>query len=463
MLDLVRADAGTIQVFGCDHRTDGAALRSRIAFVHDRPTCYDHLSVERLGALVASFYPTWDEEAFQRLTREFELPPRRKVSALSRGMRVKLALALALSHQAELLVLDEPTTGLDPVFRRELLERLSGLISDGRTSVLFSTQILSDLERIADYRSLPSAGPGGLRGCQGRPRGQRWAVVRGGPEIASELEGLSVRGARDTKMGIEALVEDIEATRRRFGERAVVERATLDDVFLLLGAAAARGEDFVTALLLKDLRVLRPWWWLIVPGHMLFGANGIISPESFFGMNVALACGYTVLLLLIDWKHDADRFVASLPVSREDMVKARYAGALGAAVCGTILYAFYGRVLLGFGGERLLRRWPGTPGWESVEGLLALFLVAWVVGVIYLPFHFRWGLGKGSWLFLASVALVVVVGAVLLRWLSVPWTLASVSKALAIPGTAIAALGGAAILGWLSLLASVRSYDRRDL
>ena len=217
------------------------------------------------------------------------------------------------------------------------------------------------------------------------------------------------------------------------------------------------------ALLLKDLRVLRPWWWLVVPGHMLFGANGIISPESFFGMNVALACAFTVLLLVIDWKQDADRFVASLPVSREDTVKARYAGALVAAVVATVLYAAYGTVLLGLGGERLLRRWPGTPGWESAEGLLAFFLTVWLVSVAYLPFHFRWGLGKGTWLFLATLALVIVVGAALLRWLSVPWTLASVSQALATPVMAITTLGGAAILGWLSLLASVRSYDRRDL
>jgi len=235
VLDLVRADAGSVRVFGHDHRADGASLRSRIGFVHDRPTCYDHLAVQQLGALVGSFYATWDEETFQRLTREFELPSRRRVSALSRGMKVKLGLVLALSHRAELLILDEPTTGLDPVFRRELLERLSGLISDGRTSVLFSTQILTDLERIADFVVFLRRGEVLYEGVKD-DLVDRWAVVRGGPEIGSELEALSVRGTRDTQMGIEALVEDLEAARRIFGERAVVEHATLDDVFLLLGA-----------------------------------------------------------------------------------------------------------------------------------------------------------------------------------------------------------------------------------
>jgi ABC-2 type transport system ATP-binding protein len=235
VLDLVRADTGRVRVFGCDHRAAGPVVRSRIGFVHDRPICYGHLPVERLGALVASFYPTWDEETFRRTVREFEVPPRRKVSALSRGMKVKLGLALALSHRAELLVLDEPTTGLDPVFRRELLHRLSGLITDGRTAVLFSTQILSDLERIADFVVFLRRGTVLYEGVKD-DLVDRWAVVRAAPDVASELEGLPVRGMRTTKMGIEALVADHEAARRRLGERAVVERATLDDVFLMLDA-----------------------------------------------------------------------------------------------------------------------------------------------------------------------------------------------------------------------------------
>jgi ABC-2 type transport system ATP-binding protein len=238
VLGLVRADGGAVRVFGQDHRAGGAALRSRIGFVHDRPTCYDHLAVEGLGALVGAFYPTWEEETFRRLVSEFELPPRRRVKALSRGMKVKLGLALALSHRAELLILDEPTTGLDPVFRRELLERLSGLLGDGRTSVLFSTQILSDLERIADFVVFLREGEVLHEGVKD-DLVDRWGVVRGGREIATGLGGLAVRGTRSTPMGLEVLVEDVDEARRRFPEGVVVERASLDDVFLLLGAPHA--------------------------------------------------------------------------------------------------------------------------------------------------------------------------------------------------------------------------------
>jgi hypothetical protein len=219
----------------------------------------------------------------------------------------------------------------------------------------------------------------------------------------------------------------------------------------------------VRALVLKDLRVLRPWWWLIVPGHMLFAANGIVTPQTFFGTNVALTWAYTVLLLIIDWTQDADRFVTSLPASRYEIVKARYAGALGAAVAGSVLYALYVRLLLAFATDRLLRRWPGAPGWESAEGLLTFFLTVWLASVVYLPFYFRSGLGKGTRLFLASGAPVVVVGAVLVRRGWLPRTLSGASEVMGASLTMGAALAVAAALGWLSLRLSARFYDRRDL
>ena len=240
VLDLVRAEAGTIRVFGADHRERGVAVRSRIGFVHDRPTSFDYLSVGRLARLVAAFYDRWDPDAFEGLVREFDLPLRRRVSALSRGMRMKLALALALFHGAELLVLDEPTTGLDPVFRRNLLERLSGLVASEGRSVLFSTQILSDLERVADYVTLLREGQVLYAG----PKDDlldRWAVVRGGPELRRGAHGPSIRGVRETPTGAEVLIDDIDEARLRWAQAAVVERATLDDVFLLLGAGGAKG------------------------------------------------------------------------------------------------------------------------------------------------------------------------------------------------------------------------------
>lgn len=220
----------------------------------------------------------------------------------------------------------------------------------------------------------------------------------------------------------------------------------------------------MTALLLKDLRVLRPWWWLIVPAHMLFGVNGIVAPQVFFAMNVVLALALSMALFIIEWQQDSDRFVGSLPVSRSQVVRARYAWALGVALLGTALYAVYGSLLLAVGTERLLARWPGTPGWGSVEGLATFFATVWLVSVAYLPFYFRAGLAKGTWWFVASATpLIAVVAAVQVLWRSGPGLSPGASVVLGETGSAVALLAFAAAMGWLSLRLSVRSYERRDL
>jgi ABC-2 type transport system ATP-binding protein len=238
-LGLIRSDGGAVEVFGRDPRLAGADIRARIGFVHEAPSFYDYLSAERVGAIMAPFYPAWDQTLFGRLIAEFGVPPRKAVSSLSRGTRTKLAIALALAHRAELLLLDEPTVGLDPVFREELLGRLSALIGDGFTSVLFSTQIVGDLERIADFIVLIRDG----RLLFSGPKDDildHWAVVRAGADLSAELAALGPRGLTTTRQGVEALVEDIDEARRRFGRRALVEKATLEDVFLLCREVSRR-------------------------------------------------------------------------------------------------------------------------------------------------------------------------------------------------------------------------------
>ncbi len=241
-LGLIRADGGSVRLFGSDPAAAGRAgaeARGRVGFVHDTPVLYDYLSVERVAAIVKPFYPAWDPALFSRLLAGFGVPPRATVRSLSRGTKMKLALALALSHGAELLLLDEPTGGLDPVFRDHLLDRLSDVIGNARTSVLFSTQLVADLERIADLIVIIRDGRLVFSG----PKDDildHWAMVRGGPELAADLAAASPRGMAKTRQGVEALVEDIVDARQRFGGKALVERATLEDAFLLCREPAGR-------------------------------------------------------------------------------------------------------------------------------------------------------------------------------------------------------------------------------
>jgi ABC-2 type transport system ATP-binding protein len=123
--------------------------RRRVAYCGEDKQLYDYMTVQQLIRFTASFYPDWRSEVASHLLHQFQLPPGRKIKALSKGMRTKLALLLGLARRPSLLILDEPTEGLDPVAIEELLQMLAGLPADG-TSVFFSSHQISEVERIAD-------------------------------------------------------------------------------------------------------------------------------------------------------------------------------------------------------------------------------------------------------------------------------------------------------------------------
>lgn len=150
ILDLIHKDSGNVRIFGLDMATDARAIKDRIGVVLDDGGFYDELSLGEMKRIIAPAYSRWSDEDFQRWLDHFRLDPHQKIATLSRGMRMKYALALALSHNAELLLMDEPTSGLDPRVRRQLLRILSEFMGDGGKGVFFSTHITSDLDQIAD-------------------------------------------------------------------------------------------------------------------------------------------------------------------------------------------------------------------------------------------------------------------------------------------------------------------------
>jgi ABC-2 type transport system ATP-binding protein len=236
ILNLLRRDGGTVRVYGRDAARDEAEVKRRLGFVHDAPCFYEHLSLRRVKDTVAPFYAGWDEAAFDRLMAEFSLPAGRRFGRLSHGMKMKFALALALSHGADLLILDEPTSGLDPVFRRDLLGRLSGILQDEGKAVLFSTHITADLERIADRITFLLAG----RVVFSLPKDDlldRWAVVKGGVELLDPALRPIFKSVRRREFSVQALTDDAAAVRRLLGGTSVVEKASLEDIMFYLTKA----------------------------------------------------------------------------------------------------------------------------------------------------------------------------------------------------------------------------------
>jgi len=234
IMNLLTPEAGEVKVLGLDNRRQEAEAKAKIGFVYDVMPFYSDVTLLDTKRALAPFYDGWDDRLFQDLVSTFDLPLKKKVKKLSQGMRTKFALALALSHGAELLILDEPTTGLDPVFRRELLHGLSGLLQDERKSVLFSTHITSDLERIADYVTFIRDGSILLTETREELR-EVWGVVRGDESVVSALEPSLWRGARRHSHGMDVLTCDASAARRVLGASAIVEQASFEDIVVLLG------------------------------------------------------------------------------------------------------------------------------------------------------------------------------------------------------------------------------------
>ena len=201
MLGMVGIDAGSISVL------DGApgARHGRIGVVLDRLALSRDWTAVSAARSLERFYPDWDRDLLDDLLTRLDVPARVKIKDLSRGQGVKLALALALAHSPELLILDEPTSGLDPVARLEVLDIFRDfLIAEGRT-VLFSTHITSDLDRIADMVTILDAGRVIASGSR-EDLLETWVMVRGG--VADLTDGLNsrVRGLRRHSVGWEGLL-----------------------------------------------------------------------------------------------------------------------------------------------------------------------------------------------------------------------------------------------------------------
>ncbi len=149
LLHFVHPDKGEISFWGNEVSTDEMEIKQKIGFVSSGMSYYPNKKLKTVTSVTKSFYKQWDEEAYQNYMREFSLDENKTFRQLSMGMKIKYALALALSHNAELLILDEPTSGLDPVSRENLLEIFMNLCDKGKT-IFFSTHITSDLDKCAD-------------------------------------------------------------------------------------------------------------------------------------------------------------------------------------------------------------------------------------------------------------------------------------------------------------------------
>lgn len=158
ILGLTNKVSGNIKFFGMNIDGNESKIKDRIGIVLDEGGFYDELTLSEMKNVIAPAYRNWCEQDFIDYMEQFSLNPKQKINTLSKGMRMKYALALALSHKAELLIMDEPTSGLDPLVRSQLLNILKDYMRKGGKGVFFSTHITSDLEKIADMLIMIDSG-----------------------------------------------------------------------------------------------------------------------------------------------------------------------------------------------------------------------------------------------------------------------------------------------------------------
>jgi len=238
MLRIKKPDAGTIRMFGQD--ISDAMQNDKIGVVLDLPHFpWDWTLIEVEKAL-KPFYKEWTSAHYAELLKKFGLSPKKKVKDLSRGMQVKLQIAIALSHNAQLLILDEPTSGLDPVARDEVCELLQEFVEDGERSVLFSTHITSDLEKIADYVTMILDGQICFSGTKDGLL-EKYLRVTGGLDDVDEASRGKIIGFRKHGAGFEGLI-DISDKASMPGT-LFTETPSLDEVVIFMNKGRAKVEN----------------------------------------------------------------------------------------------------------------------------------------------------------------------------------------------------------------------------
>lgn len=222
----IRTDGGSIEVLGC---TDPDRLdKSQIGVVMEDSFFYETLTPRQVNSIMKSLQPGWDSAEFARLLHDYQLPEKKLIKDMSKGMRMKFRLATALAHKPKLLILDEATSGLDPVVRGEVLDYLRDYIQDENHSVLMSSHITSDLEKVAD--SIAYLHKGRLLFQMERDELlEKYGVLRCSPEQLEVLDNRLKVATRETGFTCETLVNDAAAARRALPD-AVIDRASIEDI-----------------------------------------------------------------------------------------------------------------------------------------------------------------------------------------------------------------------------------------
>ena len=205
MLRFVHPDCGNVSINGFDIEKDEFSVKNSIGFVSGLDGFYNSKKIKQVTDITKKFFSNWSDETYKNLLEKFNLDENKFIKNLSAGMKVKYQLAIAMSHDARLLILDEPTSGLDPVSRDELVILFQDYVADGEHSILFSTHVISDLEKCADYITYIKKGKI-LDSCDVVSFKEKYLLVNGKKEDLTDELKSKVIGVHEHNFGFEGMI-----------------------------------------------------------------------------------------------------------------------------------------------------------------------------------------------------------------------------------------------------------------
>jgi len=239
ILNMAKRDGGEIKIFELDNIKDELAVKQELSAVFDEIFFVDTWRLHEVEKAIKGFYSQWNSRLYREYLKKFNLSPDKRVKELSRGMKMKLMLAVAMSHEAKLLILDEPTSGLDPVARDELLDILREYIADGEKSVFFSTHITSDLEQIADYITLIDRGGIVYTGTKDGLL-EHFFIIKGSKtDLTDELKKKAV-GLSVTSSGFSGMLRSTDI--KGLPGSIATEQPTIDEILVYISKGGTRHE-----------------------------------------------------------------------------------------------------------------------------------------------------------------------------------------------------------------------------
>lgn len=231
LLGLVQKDSGKVQILGERDLEKNKYVKEDIGVVFDEINFYETLTPVKVEKICKNAYKNWDSTAYASYLEQFSLPKDKEIKTFSKGMQVKLCLAVAMSHQAKLLLLDEPTSGLDPIVREELLDIFLEFVQDEEHAVLLSSHITTDLEKIADYITFLHKG-NVIFSTSKDELIYHYGLVKCKEALFRQMDRGDILAYRKLDYSYEVLVADREMAGRKYPE-AVIDPATIEEIMLL--------------------------------------------------------------------------------------------------------------------------------------------------------------------------------------------------------------------------------------